>query len=396
MKEMTKILKILIIKKYQKKKNKWSHYERKKPAIGALLDEEVKKVEHPPKAVIFVQCTENSELASEMRKIINYLKPWTAIGLKVVECAGEQLQEILCKSNPWENESCERDCCFTCESSIGSDDTRIKSCRQRSVVYQTWCNTCYKGTTEKADNLENERVSQNNGKRERTKEKQKGPLFQYIGKSSRSTFERGLEHLKDLEYRRVKSHLLRHCIEIHPEVEPEQVEFKMKQISSHKSAFERQLKEAVLIEINAGPLLMNSKIEYSRCMIPKIKLKLGNNEEEEDPLKTKEKEIREKIQLKYKSENKRQRNENNEAKKRRKVEKIEIGVNVDENVGESWTENGVDEDTGANVPGGKRGDPCQTEKLDENVHFLKSDQTVKTLTSPPLKMVLVITMKLPL
>ena len=47
-------------KKVSKKKNKWRHYERKKPAIGALLDEEVKKVEHPPKAVIFVQCTENS------------------------------------------------------------------------------------------------------------------------------------------------------------------------------------------------------------------------------------------------------------------------------------------------------------------------------------------------
>ena len=124
-----------------------------------------------------------------MRKIINYLKPWTAIGLKVVERAGEQLQEILCKSNPWENESCKRENCFTCDSSTGSDENKFKNCRQRSVVYQTWCNTCYVGTTGKGDSSNKESDTNNSGKRERTKEKSKGPLFQYIGESSRSTFE---------------------------------------------------------------------------------------------------------------------------------------------------------------------------------------------------------------
>ena len=71
-------------RKEKERKSKWSHYKKKKTVIGALLEDEKRKVENPPKAVIFVQNTENSELATEIRKIISDLKPWTTIGLKVV------------------------------------------------------------------------------------------------------------------------------------------------------------------------------------------------------------------------------------------------------------------------------------------------------------------------
>ena len=40
---------------------------------------------------------------------------------------------------------------------------------------------------------------------------------------------------------------------------------------------------------------MNSKLEYSRTIIPKIKMKMGNRAEKEDPKVTEEKSIIEKI-----------------------------------------------------------------------------------------------------
>ena len=130
-------------------------------------------------------------------------------------------------------------------------------------------------------------------------------MYRYIGESSRSAYERGGEHSKDLEFRRQKSHMLRHCVDIHPKMYPENVDFRMRVLTSHSSAFERQLREAVLIDHFAGPNLLNSKMEYNRCNIPKMVLKLGNDEGDEDPKITKEKALKEKIALIYKGENKR-------------------------------------------------------------------------------------------
>ena len=85
---------------------------------------------------------------------------------------------------------------------------------------------------------------------------------------------------------------MRHCVEKHPEEDPDKVDFRMKILSSHKSAFERQIREAVLIESNAGEYSLNSKLEYSRSNIPKMKMKLGNKEEEECPFKKREQDTR--------------------------------------------------------------------------------------------------------
>ena len=132
-----------------------------------------------------------------------------------------------------------------------------------------------------------------------------GPFYHYIGETSRSNYERGIEHLKDLEFQRPKSHLLRHAVEIHPNVPPETLKFRMKILSSHRTAFERQICEAVLIDLNSGPNLLNSKLEYTRCCLPKFTVKLVNKENREDPLVTKEKSTVEKIKLLYKGERRR-------------------------------------------------------------------------------------------
>ena len=111
---------------------------------------------------------------------------------------------------------CERVNCFTCKSAFKTEKQIFGNFHQRSVIYETWCETCRKGgETEKMKNSENKERSQkeNYKKRDREQEEKEGPMYRYIGESSRSTYERGSEHLADLKHRRTRSHLLRHCVE---------------------------------------------------------------------------------------------------------------------------------------------------------------------------------------
>ena len=231
------------------------------------------------------------------------MKPWTGIGLKIVERSGDKLEDLLHKSDPWEDQDCLRSDCITCKTSAESDKIPYKNCKKRSIIYETWCKTCQKQELRVQDMLENEsdlnlkelfndtpsdseKKSEQDSKGKRKKpesDSQAGPYYRYIGESSRSVYERSLEHLSDLKYSRVRSHMLKHCILKHRNMDPSSIQFGVKVISNHKSAFERQIKEAVLINRNSGPFLLNSKSEYSRCTIPRIVMKMGSTEAEEDP-----------------------------------------------------------------------------------------------------------------
>ena len=59
----------------------------------------------------------------------------------------------------------------------------------------------------------------------------------------------------------------------------------MKVVSQHSTAFERQISEAVHIRRNAGPYLLNSRLEYNRCFIPTIYVKKNDNPEKEVDVK---------------------------------------------------------------------------------------------------------------
>ena len=77
----------------------------------------------------------------------------------------------------------------------------------------------------------------------------------FIGESARSAFERGQEHLEGYLKAREDSHMAKHKMLDHP---GEEVTFQMKVLAKHKSAFERQVTEAVLIEISDDGRLLNS------------------------------------------------------------------------------------------------------------------------------------------
>ena len=286
-------------------------------------------LEDYPKAVLFVPSTKNSELAKLIRNVITSLKPWTGISIKVVERAGAKLEEILHKSNPWEDSDCKRDICKPCLSESMNSEPRFKNCTRRSIVYKTWCNLCLK-KKKNDETVEDEIETQRNKKRKRDSELEN--IFTYIGETSRSAWERGQEHWKDLEYRRPTSHMMRHLVEFHPDLDPSEAYFRMKIVSSHNSAFERQITEAVLIERNDGDYSMNSKLEYSRTILPKLKSKLGEMAEEDSPRVKKEKEIKEKIKIIQSEFNSKKRNEKKQDKRKVKRIKLNPSENMNDNV----------------------------------------------------------------
>ena len=74
---------------------------------------------------------------------------------------------------------------------------------------------------------------------------------------------------------------------------------------------------------------MDSKIEYSRCLLPKMSIKLGNKSQKEYLLITKEKRnIREKMQLLFKTENKRSAESDQKQRKRTRTEIPELDLDA--------------------------------------------------------------------
>ena len=70
----------------------------------------------------------------------------------------------------------------------------------------------------------------------------------YIGESSRSAYERGYEHLDKLVSLNSQSHMLRHMVAVHEGEEFENIKWGMFILKYLRTAFERQIEEAVSIQ----------------------------------------------------------------------------------------------------------------------------------------------------
>ena len=92
----------------------------------------------------------------------------------------------------------------------------------------------------------------------------------YVGETSRSIFERASEHRRDAEGHTEDSHMYKHWQVSHSELQ-EAPRFRIKVVGSFKDALSRQLSEAVRIELR-GEGVINSKAEYSRSRIPRLKI----------------------------------------------------------------------------------------------------------------------------
>ena len=279
------------------KNRAWKNWREKKKRRNrksrVRLEEKIKeKIEEGKdteiKGVLFVPHTLKSELAKRIRKKLGDLENISCLRIKVVERAGEKVVDVLHKSNPWDDTSCMREDCLFC---YGNNEKMIGKCKQRGVVYETLCMICERkkkkeedkivgseitveektGEKRKRDSLIEDIMKEKNKKENEKREIQ----TKYIGETSRSGYERIKEHMSDYLNLRKKSHILKHYLECHKdEIGMEKMEMSVRIIRRYKTSFERQIGESVVIHHNLGigTKLLNSKNEYNRCSIPRLKV----------------------------------------------------------------------------------------------------------------------------
>ena len=188
-------------------------------------------------------------------------------------------------------------------------------------------------------NCENLRKRKAQEETDVTIERKRAPV-KYIGETSRSAYERLKEHYRDFENISVKSHMLKHYIDKHKDIPMKEMRFGVKVLRTYRSAFERQIGESVYINNNLkqGTIMMNSKNEYNRCIIPRLGLELDKDEviaeyeENEKEIKREIQRLKEKMryekdiqkQKRRKLVDKKEIKEVNEAKEIKEIKGIKV------------------------------------------------------------------------
>ena len=226
------------------------------------------------KAVMFIPFTPGSELAKLLRENEEHLNKITNCKIKIVERACTKLQDLITKSDPWKGTDCSRQNCLLCLTKLKTEKNKNQDCHKRNIVYETRCLTCQQEQNDKIDTMEID-------EKEKSELKKTAKLYKYIGESSRSSFERGWEHVNDMAQLKTTSHMLKHVLTKHPEQDMAEVQFGMKIVRTCMSSFERQIYESVLIQREREEHhILNSRTEYNRCSLPRITTQVGEQEVE--------------------------------------------------------------------------------------------------------------------
>ena len=257
--------------------------KRKRVEEEEMEDEEVKKKgsskrmrkEPTPKsntiAVMFVPYTIGGSLARRLREEEEKLEKQTGYRIKIVERAGSKLVDLLHRANPWKGKDCERAGCLLCLTKMKTGKDMDQDCTQRCLVYESWCMTCEDKEIKRIEDDEEDEKTKNEKIRNIVK-------YVYIGETSRSIYERGLEHMNDKENLKKDSHMIKHYFDKHEGEELEKMEFGIKIVKNTKTAFDRQILESVLIQAKKKKHhILNSRSEYNRCALPRLTAKLGDD-----------------------------------------------------------------------------------------------------------------------
>ena len=114
--------------------------------------------------------------------------------------------------------------------------------------------------------LKRKKEKEKNGNKEKEEEERREFFVKYVGEKGRSCYEHASEPKSDFINLDDKSHLLKHFILEHQhEMKIHDMECGVRVRGSYKTALERQIGEAVAINVEkkAGKILMNSKGEYN-------------------------------------------------------------------------------------------------------------------------------------
>ena len=333
------------------------------------------------KSVLFIPHTRDSGLASIIRERENKLFEVTGDKVKVVEKAGQKLEHILAGKDPWRGKDCRRPNCLLCSTKVRTGKELNKDCSKRNITYEIKCLTC---ETKMLEEIELEAGDDNEKRKELEKNLQ---VPKYIGESSRSAYERGFEHLDMLARLSSKSMMLKHILAVHENKDMSEIEWGMSITSYKRSAFDRQIDEAVRIdrEFRNNKNILNSKSEWANSALPRLVARNGSIEEEMKKIeselnaeKKKEEEFETKVRNLRKMRNKaRLQKESHPPSKRQKINE------------ESYTS--IRQTWGPPPPTAQKKNSLDTIeednvrkkiKLDEKTEPLSTDPTLGVATSP--------------
>ena len=190
----------------------------------------VRKKQNTVKSVLFCPYTRRGELASKLREGEEQMEKLTGYRLKVVEQPGEKLLDLLQTSNPWRGQDCGRQGCWLCKTKVMTNQNLKQDCFKRSLLYETWCETCYREEKEKI-------IEQMEEGKEREERIRKIRKYKYLGETARSAFERGLEHQDALQKLDSDSHLLKLIADKHQAQKIDEIIFGMKVVQYTRSSF---------------------------------------------------------------------------------------------------------------------------------------------------------------
>ena len=226
------------------------------------------------RAVVFVDQTPKGELAKLMREQLYKLEDMMGFRIRVVERTGRNILSNYRQTSTWKGLQCGRDECVTCHQ--GGEE--LPDCTRAGIVYESICLKCNPEAIKRGE-LVNVKA---------------GAPSLYVGESSRSIQERAGEHWGAAKRGEEESHMVRHQAIEHVGEPPE---FLFKVLSTHKTALNRQIKEAVRIRRRGGAgNILNSKSEYNRCHIPRLVVDKEDEEKRKQRL-VMEKEKREEMKL---------------------------------------------------------------------------------------------------
>ena len=209
-----------------------------------------KQATPPTIGVMFIDQTPGGMLAKKLQEVEDRLAGASGYRIRMVELSGTQLQRLLPNTNPWSGQNCGRINCYTCDQ--GGEV--LQDCKRRNILYESKCVIC---------NPREEESKKKEGAKDLNKSK-----GIYVGESARSIFERAGEHQADRIAKNEDSHMVKHWLSSHRELNSPP-KFRVEVVGSYQDAMTRQIAEAVRIDLR-GEDVLNSKSEYSRCKIPRL------------------------------------------------------------------------------------------------------------------------------
>ena len=207
-----------------------------------------KNTQRQPSTVLFVEYSKGASLQTKVREVVDRLAPLVGFTMRVTERGGTPLGSLLSNKNLWTGKECGRNDCRPCDQS----DEKKEDCVRRNILYESQCVQC-EADMAKVESSPELRIG---GSR----------ASLYVGESSRSLYERTCEHFQAAESEKEESHIFQHFIDSHKgEGKPN---FKFKVIKSFKTSLDRQIAEAIRIEMRGS--VLNRKGEFNRCSLTRL------------------------------------------------------------------------------------------------------------------------------